>query len=299
MVRWVACVLAFGWVGGWLGGPTAWARIHEVVPLGTCSAQDGATIEDCRIGYTQFGQAYKDGSNVIVVPSWLSARSTMMIEFFKGLANQLENSGFCIIVVDMLGNGVSSSPSNSATQPGFHFPRFTIADAVQAQHTLLTGYLHLPHVKAVMGLSMGGVQTLQWAVQYPDYMDKVVDVVGTPRATPGDISLWLSQVHLIEATHITDRSVTLDLRSQLLAMAEHDILPGASYEEIAQHIHAKLFTIAAKYDRLINPQPSISLARAKDAQLWITHSWCGHFAPAICQAQETRDVIQAFILEED
>ena len=302
MVRLVACVLAFGWVGGWVGGSaaaTAWARIHEVISLGECSAQDGAVIEDCKMGYTQFGKPAPDGSNVIVVPSWLSARSTATIEFFRGLAAQLESSGYCVIVVDMFGNGISSSPSNSRAQPGYHFPRFTVGDAVEAQHTLLTEHLHIDHVKAVMGLSMGGLQTLQWAIQYPDYMDKVVDVVGTPRATPGDKSLWRSQVHLIEATHVTEKSVTLDLRAQLLAMLEHDILPGGSYEDMAAGIHAKLFTIAAKYDKMVNPEPSIALARAKGSQLWITHSWCGHFAPAVCHAQETRDVIEAFVLEDD
>ncbi len=302
MVRLVACVLAFGWISGWAGGPTAataWARIHEVVSLGECSAQDGAVIEDCKMGYTQFGKATADGDNVIVVPSWLSARSTAMMEFFAGLAQQLESGGYCVIVVDMFGNGVSSSPSNSPLQPGYHFPHFTVGDAVKAQHTLLTEYLHIGHVRAVMGLSMGGLQTLQWAVQYPDYMDKVVDVVGTPRPTSGDKDLWRSQVHLIEATHVTDKSVTLDLRAQLLAMLEHDILPGGSYEDMAAGIHAKLFTIAAKYDKMVNPEPSIALARAKDAQLWITHSWCGHFAPAVCQAQQTRDVIEAFVLADN
>lgn len=301
MVRWVICVLACGWVGGWLGGPAAtdaWARVHDVVDLGTCPAQNGDVIEDCKMGYTRFGEAQADGSNVIVVPSWLSARSTATVEFFRGLAKQLEGSGYCVVVVDMFGNGVSSSPSNSTSQPGYRFPQFSIADAVEAQHTLLTKYLDIHHVKAVMGLSMGGLQTLQWAVQYPDYMDKVVDVVGTPRPTSGDQSLWRSQVHLIEATHVTETSVTLDLRSQLLAMLEHDILPGGTYEDMAQRIHAKLFTIAAKYDKMVNPEPSIALARAKGAQLWVTHSWCGHFAPAVCQAQQTRDVIEAFVLED-
>ena len=95
------------------------------------------------------------------------------MEFFKGLVDTLEASQYCVIVVDLFGNGISSSPSNSPSQAGYAFPRFSVADAVRAQHTLLTEHLGIPHVKAVMGLSMGAIQALQWAVDYPDYMDKV------------------------------------------------------------------------------------------------------------------------------
>lgn len=71
---------------------------------------------------------------------------------------------FFVIIVDAIGNGVSVSPSNSNAHPAQRFPRFTIADMVFTQKKLVTETLGLDSLYAVAGLSMGGMQTLQWAV---------------------------------------------------------------------------------------------------------------------------------------
>jgi homoserine O-acetyltransferase len=57
------------------------------------------------------------------------------------------------------------------------FPRFAIRDMVTSQHTLMTEHLRIPHVLAVVGPSMGGMQALQWGVSQPDFMDSLVALV--------------------------------------------------------------------------------------------------------------------------
>jgi len=77
------------------------------------------------------------------------------------------------------------------------FPRITIRDLVETQHELLTGVLGIHHLKAVMGISMGGMQTFQRIVAYPSFMDKAIPIVGSPRLAPHDLVLWQVQIDTI------------------------------------------------------------------------------------------------------
>jgi homoserine O-acetyltransferase len=71
-------------------------------------------------------------------------------------------------------------------------------DLVTTQHRLLTETLGLERAHAVMGASMGGMQAVQWSVQYPDYMNRVVAIVPTPRTAAYDRVLWGTELRAIE-----------------------------------------------------------------------------------------------------
>jgi homoserine O-acetyltransferase/O-succinyltransferase len=100
--------------------------------------------------------------------------------------------------VDAIGDGVSTSPSNSAAQPRMRFPKFTIRDMVNSQHAMLTRVLGLERLRAVMGISMGGMQTFEWAVAYPDFLEKGIPIVGSPQMTSFDLLLWQAELNAIE-----------------------------------------------------------------------------------------------------
>lgn len=96
-----------------------------------------------------------------------------------------------IIHTEMLGNGRSTSPSNSpADFAGPNFPPLSIRDNVRLQKLLLD-HLGVNHIYAVIGASMGGQQALQWTVSYPEIVQRAAVLVGSAKATP-HVQLFLN-----------------------------------------------------------------------------------------------------------
>jgi homoserine O-acetyltransferase len=165
--------------------------------LGDFRLHDGQVIRDCVIAYRTLGALNKDKSNAILFPTWFSGGSEDLAPL-AGPEGLVDPTRFFLILVDALGDGHSSSPSNSKLQPRMQFPRFTIADMVAAEHRLVTEKLGIRHLHAVIGISMGGMQTYQWVVSYPGFLSKAVPIVGSPRLTAYDRLLWQSEASAIE-----------------------------------------------------------------------------------------------------
>ena len=162
---------------------------QQFAELGVCKLTGGHEIAGCRLGYRTWGTLNEQRSNAVLFPTWFSGTSKD-IQGSVGAANMLDPAKYFVIAVDALGDGVSSSPSNSTTQHGPDFPAFTTRDMVNAEYRLATETFHLKHLHAVMGISMGGMQTFEWIVNYPDFMDIAIPIVGSTRLTGYDLLLW-------------------------------------------------------------------------------------------------------------
>lgn len=189
----------------------------SLASLGTCTFASGATVHNCRVAYRTFGRLNAARTNGVLVPTWLLGRSEQWIPLL-GPDGLVDTTRFFTILVDALGNGLSSSPSNSSAADRAAFHDLTIGDMVESQYRLVVEHLKLPRLHAVMGISLGGFQSFEWAVRYPTFMDVVIPIVGSPRIGAYDHTVWTMQM------------------SQLKSARSHGIPADSSWTQIARII---------------------------------------------------------------
>jgi homoserine O-acetyltransferase len=160
---------------------------YETFDLGDVVLQGGATLRDAKLAYKTYGQLNADKSNAIVYPTWYSGRHWDN-EWLIGEGMALDPANYFIIVPNLLGNGLSSSASN--TPPPYdkaRFPNVTFWDQVQQQHKLVTEKFGIETLPLVTGWSMGAGQTYQWAVSFPDMVQRACPFCGSSKTSEHNI----------------------------------------------------------------------------------------------------------------
>jgi homoserine O-acetyltransferase/O-succinyltransferase len=162
--------------------------------------RDGKTMQRVRIHYVTLGNPHRnargDIDNAVLVLHWTGAdgsallTSTYMNALFEP-GQPLDARRYYLIVPDNVGHGRSSKPSDGLKA---NFPRYGYRDMVDLQHRLVTETLGINHLRAILGMSMGGMNAWQWAEAYPDSMDGIMPVVSLPMPVSGRNLLWRRMV---------------------------------------------------------------------------------------------------------
>ncbi len=157
---------------------------YELFELGNFDLESGYRVRGAKLAYRTIGTLSPGKDNAVLFPTWYSGTSGIIEQAYVGSGRALDPEKYFIIIANQLGNGLSTSPSNSAPPAGAAgFPIVTIADDVVAQHKLITEKFGLSKLALVLGGSMGAQQTYEWAVRYPDVVKRAAPIAGTAKAT--------------------------------------------------------------------------------------------------------------------
>src|SRR6266704_5836514 len=160
----------------------------------------GETLPELRLHYTVLGKPRRDShgrvSNaVLILHGTGGSGRSLLNEHFAGVlfgkGQLLDTNRYFIILPDGIGHGKSSKPSDGLRA---HFPQYSYADMVAAQHALVLQGLQVDHLRLVMGTSMGCMHTFMWGETYPDFMDALMPLACLPVQIAGRNRMWRKMV---------------------------------------------------------------------------------------------------------
>ena len=162
--------------------------------------KSGQSMSEVRLHYTTLGKPATDAQGrmtnaVLILHGTGGSEHQFLAPYF---ANELFNPGqvldasrYYLILVDGIGHGKSSKPSDGMHA---HFPDYDYDDMVALHHTLLTDGLKVNHLRLVFGTSMGCMQSFVWGETYPDFMDALMPMACLPVQIAGRNRVWRKMV---------------------------------------------------------------------------------------------------------
>ncbi len=196
--------------GAWRDGDPAGER--QFAPIAQLTLENSKQLSNLRIAYESWGEPNADKSNAVLVLHALTGDSHAIGSASKahptegwwngiigpGLA--IDTEKWWVIAPNMLGGCQGSTGPSSLKADGLeygsNFPFVTIRDQVTAQRKFAE-VLGVEKWAAVIGGSMGGMQALEWAIEYPDSVDRLAVIAAPPVSTADHIALNSVQVEAI------------------------------------------------------------------------------------------------------
>ena len=173
------------------------------------TTQGGKSIKNVRVGYETYGKLNSSGDNAIFIAHFFSGTSHAAGRYkadekaagywdaIIGPGRAIDTDKYFVVSADTLANLNVKSPTVGTTGPatlnpdtgkpyGSSFPVITMGDSVRV-HKALVDSLGVKKLVAAAGASGGSIQAMEWAAQYPEFVERVIHVIG-----PGlDIHLYV------------------------------------------------------------------------------------------------------------
>ena len=140
--------------------------------LGNVALDSGQILTDTRLAFVTFGLLNETQDNAVLVLTHFGG-THLNSQFLIGPDMALDPKRYFIVVANLFGNGMSSSPSDGL---GPLFPIVSMEDNVRLQHKLMTEHLDVRKLALVTGHSMGGIATYHWAALFPDIVDRAAPI---------------------------------------------------------------------------------------------------------------------------
>lgn len=155
-----------------------WATQQGSFDAGDVTLQSGAMLRNARLSWKTHGTLSPARDNIVLYPTSYGAQHPDL-EWLIGPDRVLDPTRWFIVIADMFGNGLSSSPSDTPDYPHL----VTIFDNVQVQRRLLSEVFGVTRLACVYGWSMGALQAYHWAALLPDAVERIVVNCGVARAS--------------------------------------------------------------------------------------------------------------------
>ena len=159
---------------------------HQIASLGSFRFESGETIDDLKVSYVTYGKLNAARDNAVLsLQHFIGDHHDN--EFLIGPGKALDPEKYFVIATDFLANAklrqdLTTGPTNSGLK--MHFPRITARDWVNADYKLVKEYLGIDRVVAAIGSSIGGINTLQFAVSHPDFASAIIPMGASPQINP-------------------------------------------------------------------------------------------------------------------
>ena len=179
---------------------------QDVASLGEFEFQCGESVPDLEIAYETYGEF--TGDNAVYVCHALTGSAHVAggrrrsdtagqahawWDDIVGPGKAIDTTEYYVVCANVPGScyGSSGPPSTNPDtgEPwGTDFPAVTVGDWTRAQRRLLD-HLGVPHLHAVVGGSVGGMNVLEWAKRHPDHTDRVLVIAAAARLDPQCLAL--------------------------------------------------------------------------------------------------------------